>query len=104
MPIKFKSLFEKNKIKPPTGIMMYGPPGTGKTLLAKATANSIEDKDKIIFFNIDSANITSQFVGVAPKFVDKLFNTASQKAQETGGISIIFIDEADSILGSRGGT
>lgn len=104
MPIKFKSLFERNKIKPPTGIMMYGPPGTGKTLLAKATANSIEDKEKITFFNIDSANITSQFVGVAPKFVDKLFNTASQKAQETGGISIIFIDEADSILGSRGGT
>jgi ATPase family associated with various cellular activities (AAA)/Vps4 C terminal oligomerisation domain len=78
------------------GILLYGPPGCGKTMLAAATAAEIEG----YFISIDAASIMSKWLGEAEKNVAKLF-TEARKLLDKGSPVIIFIDELDSILGSR---
>jgi SpoVK/Ycf46/Vps4 family AAA+-type ATPase len=80
----------------PRGILLYGPPGCGKTMLAAATAAEIDG----YFISVDAASIMSKWLGEAEKNVAKLFNEA-RKLLEKGSAVIIFIDELDSILGSR---
>jgi hypothetical protein len=78
------------------GILLYGPPGCGKTMLAAATAAEIDG----YFISIDAASIMSKWLGEAEKNVSKLF-TEARKLLDKGSPVIIFIDELDSILGSR---
>ncbi len=80
----------------PRGILLYGPPGCGKTMLAAATAAEIDG----YFISIDAASIMSKWLGEAEKNVSKLF-TEARKLLDKGDPVIIFIDELDSILGSR---
>jgi hypothetical protein len=91
--------FERPDLFPlgwPRGILLYGPPGCGKTMLAAATAAEIDG----YFISIDAASIMSKWLGEAEKNVSKLF-TEARKLLEKGSPVIIFIDELDSILGSR---
>jgi len=81
----------------PRGILLYGAPGCGKTLLAAATAAEI-DAD---FITVDAASIMSKWLGEAEANVARLFNSARRMLSENGGAVIIFIDELDSLLGSR---
>jgi len=80
----------------PRGILLYGPPGCGKTMLAAATAAEIDG----YFISIDAASIMSKWLGEAEKNVAKLF-TEARKLLEKGNPVIIFIDEIDSMLGTR---
>ncbi|MCP8305446.1 MAG: AAA family ATPase [archaeon] len=80
----------------PRGILLFGPPGCGKTMLAAATALEIDSN----FITIDAATIMSKWLGEAEKNVAKLFNSA-RKMTEGDRSVIIFIDELDSMLGSR---
>ena len=68
----------------------------GKTMLAAATAAEIQG----YFISIDAASIMSKWLGEAEKNVSKLF-TEARKLLDKGDPVIIFIDELDSILGSR---
>ncbi len=78
------------------GIMFYGPPGCGKTMLAAATAAEIDG----YFISIDATSIMSKWLGEAEKNVAKLFASARKMLSENRPV-IIFIDEIDSLLGSR---
>ncbi|GIU72498.1 MAG: ATPase AAA [Candidatus Nitrosocaldaceae archaeon] len=81
----------------PKGILLYGPPGNGKTLLAAATASEING----YFINVDAASMMSKWLGEAEKNVAKLFNMARRLAQKENVPVILFIDELDSLLGTR---
>ncbi|KAI0876374.1 hypothetical protein GGS24DRAFT_238962 [Hypoxylon argillaceum] len=75
------------------GCLLYGPPGTGKTLLAKAVAK--ESGANMI--EISGASINNMYVGESEKNVRALFRLAKKKEP-----MVIFIDEADALLGARG--
>ena len=77
----------------PKGVLLVGPPGTGKTLLARAVAGEAD----VAFFSITGSDFMEMFVGVGPKRVRDLFESAKKAAP-----SIIFIDELDAIGGRRG--
>ncbi|KAI1495297.1 hypothetical protein F5X96DRAFT_612967 [Biscogniauxia mediterranea] len=76
------------------GCLLYGPPGTGKTLLAKAVAK--ESGANMI--EISGASINNMYVGESEKNVRALFSLAKKREP-----MVIFIDEADALLGARGG-
>ncbi|HXV51437.1 MAG TPA: AAA family ATPase [Nitrosopumilaceae archaeon] len=81
----------------PRGMLLYGPPGCGKTLLAAATASEIAG----YFINVDAASMMSKWLGEAEKNVSKLFQMARDHAEKEGLPVILFIDEVDSLLGTR---
>ena len=81
----------------PKGMLLYGPPGTGKTMLAAATANEMDG----YFINVDAASMMSKWLGEAEKNVSKLFAMARSYAEKEGKPVILFVDEVDSLLGSR---
>lgn len=81
----------------PRGILLYGPPGNGKTLIAAATASEIAG----YFINVDAASMMSKWLGEAEKNVAKLFSMARKTAQKENVPVILFVDELDSLLGTR---
>ena len=83
----------------PRGILLFGPPGCGKTLLAAAAAAEIHG----YFIVMDAPSMMSKWLGEAEKNISKLF-TFARKLNEKEQIPILlFIDEIDSLLGTRNG-
>jgi ATP-dependent 26S proteasome regulatory subunit len=76
---------------PRTALNFHGPPGTGKTMAAHALANRLGRKILVASY----AEIESKFHGDGPKNVKALFHAAQRDN------SILFIDEADSLLSRR---
>jgi SpoVK/Ycf46/Vps4 family AAA+-type ATPase len=81
----------------PRGILLYGPPGCGKTMIAAATAAEIDG----YFISVDAASIMSKWLGEGEKNVAKLFNNARKMLADNKPV-IVFVDEIDSLLGTRG--
>jgi vacuolar protein-sorting-associated protein 4 len=81
----------------PRGILLYGPPGCGKTLLAAAAAAEIDG----YFINVDAASMMSKWLGEAEKNISKLFKMARTLNESEGVPVLLFIDEIDSLLGTR---
>jgi SpoVK/Ycf46/Vps4 family AAA+-type ATPase len=83
----------------PRGLLLYGPPGCGKTLLAAAAAAEIDG----YFVNVDAAAMMSKWLGEAEKNVSKLFKMANKLYESENIPVLLFIDEIDSLLGTRNG-
>ncbi len=81
----------------PRGILLYGPPGCGKTMVAAATAAEIDG----YFISVDAASIMSKWLGEGEKNVSKLFSNARKMLSDNKPV-IVFVDEIDSLLGTRG--
>ncbi|KAG6360669.1 hypothetical protein INS49_011734 [Diaporthe citri] len=75
------------------GCLLYGPPGTGKTLMAKAVAKGSGAN----MLEISAASINDMWVGNSEKNVRAVFSLARKLSPV-----VVFLDEADSLLGSRG--
>ncbi|BDA67184.1 hypothetical protein CAL7716_013500 [Calothrix sp. PCC 7716] len=69
----------------------FGQPGTGKTSCAEAIAKLLNKQ----IITVNYAEIESKYVGETPKNITAAF----KQAKETD--SVLFFDEADSILGKR---
>ena len=82
-------------IKPIKGILLYGPSGTGKSYISEAFANEIDAK----FFPLSSADIISKYLGESGKSIRSKFEEARKHP-----LSIIYIDEVDSIAAKRDGS
>ncbi|KAI4286426.1 MAG: hypothetical protein L6R35_004323 [Caloplaca aegaea] len=74
------------------GALLYGPPGTGKTHLARVLAR----ESKTITICASAADIEGAYVGETEKAIQGLFNLGRMLSP-----CIIFLDEADSLFGSR---
>lgn len=104
MPHKYKKEFAYYNKKPSKGVLLYGPPGCGKTMFGKAAANSLS---KIYgqpagFVYIKGPELMDKFFGESESKVRGLFASAREHYAQYGAPSVIFIDEADSLLATRG--
>jgi len=109
LPLLHPHLFEKFHHATPKGFLLYGPPGCGKTLIGKATAYNLTrqlrekaaEKDvREYFMHVKGPEILNMWVGESERMVREIFATAREKRRE-GFMPFLFIDEAESILGTR---
>ncbi len=92
LPIKHPELFESLGVAQPKGVLLFGPPGTGKTLVARAVAHHTD----CTFIRVSGSELVQKYIGEGSRMVRELFVMAREAAP-----SIIFMDEIDSIGGSR---
>jgi proteasome-associated ATPase len=111
LPLVHPHLFEKFHHATPKGFLLYGPPGCGKTLIGKATAYNLTrqlrdkatgaEKDvREYFMHVKGPEILNMWVGESERMVREIFATAREKRRD-GFMPFLFIDEAESILGTR---
>jgi len=108
LPLLHSELFQKFQHATPKGFLLYGPPGCGKTLIGKATAYNLTkqlrektgDEMKEYFMHVKGPEILNMWVGESERIVREIFSTAREKRRE-GFLPFLFIDEAESILGTR---
>mmetsp|Transcript_9715 Transcript_9715/g.10220 ORF Transcript_9715/g.10220 Transcript_9715/m.10220 type:complete len:311 (-) Transcript_9715:40-972(-) len=81
--------FETNR---PKAVLLEGPPGTGKTLTARIIAQEVSKP----MIHLPVEVISSKWYGESEKRIAEIFDCC-----EALGGAVIFIDEIDSLVGSR---
>lgn len=110
-PLLHADTFARFQFSPPKGFLLYGPPGCGKTMIGKATAASLaaslaasaQGDDRSVrgaFLHVKGPEILNMWLGESERLVRDLFAQARAR-RKAGFLPVIFIDEAESILGTR---
>ncbi|MBH0180763.1 MAG: AAA family ATPase [Nitrospira sp.] len=117
-PLLHSKTFEQFKFSQPKGFLLYGPPGCGKTLIGQAAAGSLsklmgqsqQDHAKELggrppvtsgaFLHVKGPEILNMWLGESERMVRDLFAQARAR-RKAGALPFIFIDEAESVLGTR---
>ncbi|MBH0188739.1 MAG: AAA family ATPase, partial [Nitrospira sp.] len=117
-PLLHAKTFEQFKFSQPKGFLLYGPPGCGKTLIGQAAAGSLsklmgqsqQDHAKEpggrppvtsgAFLHVKGPEILNMWLGESERMVRDLFAQARAR-RKAGALPFIFIDEAESVLGTR---
>src|SRR5580698_9101097 len=108
LPFLHRELFKRFDHTVPKGFLLHGPPGCGKTLLGKATAYNLRQQIRSetgvdhpeFFLHVKGPEILNMWVGESERRVRDLFAQCRERAAE-GSLAFLFIDEAESILGTR---
>jgi proteasome-associated ATPase len=108
LPLLHPDLFSRFHYAQPKGFLLHGPPGCGKTLIGKATAFNLTGKlreqtgrdMKECFMHVKGPEILNMWVGESERIVREIFTIAREKRKQ-GYMPFLFIDEAESILGTR---
>jgi proteasome-associated ATPase len=108
LPFLHRDLFKRFEHNVPKGFLLHGPPGCGKTLLGKATAYNLRQQIKArtgvdhpeFFLHVKGPEILNMWVGESERQVRDLFIQCRERARD-GALAFLFIDEAESILGTR---
>lgn len=108
LPFLHRDLFKRFDHHVPKGFLLHGPPGCGKTLLGKATAYNLRQQVKTqtgvdhpeFFLHVKGPEILNMWVGESERQVRDLFAQCRERAKD-GALAFLFIDEAESILGTR---
>jgi proteasome-associated ATPase len=108
LPFLHRELFKRFDHTVPKGFLLHGPPGCGKTLLGKATAHNLREQIRAetgvdhpeFFLHVKGPEILNMWVGESERQVRDLFAQCRERAAE-GSLAFLFIDEAESILGTR---
>ena len=105
LPTKHPEIYEvaSGKSFHQTGaVLLCGPPGTGKTMLARAAANELSyangSRKGAVFINLHASSVASKWRGESEKLVRVAFELARYNSP-----SVLFLDEAEALLGDRGG-
>lgn len=93
LPSMHPHLFSYMGSQIPRGLLLTGKPGTGKTLMVRAVANESSRN----FITLKCSEILSKWAGESEKAIQETFRKARLAAP-----SIIFFDEIDAIVPSRG--
>lgn len=117
-PLLHTKTFERYQFTQPKGFLLYGPPGCGKTLIGQAAAASLAklaaesgadsslsspERPKVtggLFLHVKGPEILNMWLGESERMVRDLFAQARAR-RKAGYLPFIFIDEAESILGTR---
>jgi proteasome-associated ATPase len=123
-PLLHANTYTQYKFSQPKGFLLHGPPGCGKTLIGQATANSLaqlaaehidsspNNKTDIAspsslppisggaFLHVKGPEVLNMWVGESERIIRDLFTQARER-RKSGLLPFIFIDEAESILGTR---
>jgi proteasome-associated ATPase len=104
---KHAELYKKYGRRPPKGVLLYGPPGNGKTLLGKAAAYEMaqlngQEAQETGFIYVKASDIFDKWFGGTEQKITALFARAKAHKKQHGYPAVLFVDEAENILGHRG--
>jgi proteasome-associated ATPase len=117
-PLLHADTFKQFKFSQPKGFLLYGPPGCGKTLIGQAAAGSLSKLMREsqgsdaqaaggrppvtsgAFLHVKGPEILNMWLGESERMVRDLFAHARARRKD-GALPFIFIDEAESVLGTR---
>jgi proteasome-associated ATPase len=106
-PFTHAATYKKFGQSPSKGILLWGPPGNGKTMLGKAAASAVSKLHGASgksggFIYVKGPEVLNMFVGASEAGVRRIFQAARAHKEAHGYPAVVFIDEADALVGKRG--